>query len=648
MKNRLIIFLLILSLAVAIVTPTYAASAFDDITDPGVENAVEVLRMMGAIQGTGQGKFQPEKTLSRAEFTKMAILAMSSELDLSKYSNITIFPDVTPSHWGFKYINTATKLGIIYGLPNGSFAPDKDITVAEAITILLRLIGYTDQEVGGVWPYGQENVAKYIGMLDDISYSSVNGNIKRGEAAKLFVNSMMAAAKSDKSAFSVSSKVILKSIDAANNKIIVSDLGSIPTLRPLENSSLVGKAGYVIYRSGKAAGFIPVAAVNSIRETAVVIGSSGDASVLTALAGRNDYTIYKNGAKITADKLKKNDVVTYNASDNKMTVCDTKIVVYYQNCEGSPSSPSTIIALGSGTEGISFDVLPSAMTSISKYKPGQSISLYLTAGGDVAAVGSGSYSGAQNSGVFIVDNMGNADLICGNTVMDLNIPVNNDKLYGKTVKISSANSDGVKFSEFKENAGGSLKLEQNKLGNKKIASNVMVFLNGEQVGLDDLGSNSIIYSRENANGEVDVIAAYNSYGGNLITGYAEVTATDTYDGFNTKEYSMNIVGTKYPQGYSKKTNFYEDGFKGYVVVNDNGKLLTNGKKLSSFGSVDKNAIVDSKLVYTTKSTYSINPSVSCLNTDTDQWTTLEDALVYGRTFKLYGTDSNVFVIEYYY
>ncbi len=648
MKNRLIICLLVLSFAVALVTPTYAASAFDDITDPSVENAVEVLRMMGAIQGTGEGKFLPEKTLTRAEFTKMAILAMSSELDLSKYSNITIFPDVTSSHWGFKYINTAAKMGIIYGLPSGSFAPDKDISLAEAVTILLRLIGYTDDEIGGVWPYGQENVAKSIGVLDNISYSSVSGNIKRGEAAKLFVNSMMAAGKSDKSAFSVSGKVVLKSVDAANNKIIVSELGSVPTLRPLENSSLVGKAGYVLYRSGKAAGFIPVGAVNSLHETAVVIGSSGDASALTALAGRTDYSIYKNGCKITADKLKKNDIVTYNVSDNKMTVCDTKIVVYYQSCEGSPSSPSTIVALGSGSEGISFDVLPSAMASISKYKPGQSVSLYLTANGDIAAVGSGSYSGAQNNGVFVVDNMGNADLICGNTVMDLNIPVNNERLNGKTVRISSANSNGVKFAEFKENAGGTLRLEQNKLGSKKIAANPLVFLNGEQVGLDNLGVNSIIYARENANGEIDIIAAYDAYGGNLIAGIAEVSAEPSYDEFDSKEYYMNIRGTKYPQGLSMETSLHEEGFRGYVVVSNNGKLLTNARKLSSFGSVEKDAFVDSKLVYTSRATYGINSEVSCINTDTNQWTSLEDALVYGRTFKLYGTESSVFVIEYYY
>lgn len=644
MKKRLITFLIVLALTVSFITPIFADSSFEDISDPLTENAVEVLRLMGAVAGRGDGKYYPDSNLSRAEFTKIAILALCSDIDLSKYSGITIFPDVTPGHWSFRYVNSASKMGIINGFPDGCFAPNKDITLAEAVTILLRLIGYSDADVGGVWPYGQESLAKTIGMFDGISYSAISGVIKRGDAARLFVNSMVAAAKNDKSGFQLSGKVILKSIDAANKKITVSELGSVATLRAWDNSSLIGKTGYVLSRSGKAIGFIPLAAVNEQSSNAVIIGSSGDTSVLTALAGRSDYSLYKNGCKIDASQLKKNDVVTYDASENRMLVSDTKITIYYNNCEGSPSAPLSITVLN----GVHFDLLPSAMSTIAKHKPGQLISLYLTAGGQIAAVGSGSFSGSLNNGVFVVDNYGKADLILGNTVMDLDLNVDKTDLYGKIVKLSGANADEFKFTEVKNNPYGSLNAALTKLGSRKIAANVMVFLNGEQTTLKEIGSGSISYARENADGEIDLIAGYDAYTGNLIAGYGKVTVEPTYDVFDSVDYYLTIKGFGNSDGITKKTNFYEDGFKGYIVANDNGKIFNNAKKLNFVGSIEKSAIVDSKFAYTNLATYDINPKAACYNTDTLQWTSLEDALIYGRTFKLHAAGTSVFVIEYYY
>lgn len=88
--------------------------------------------------------------------------------------------------------------------------------------------------------------------------------------------------------------------------------------------------------------------------------------------------IYKNGVKISASDLRKNDVAIY--SDGAIRVCDTRVSVFYEACEPTPSAPTSITVLG----GTKFAVLPTAMDSVAKFKPGQTMTLLLTADGQVA------------------------------------------------------------------------------------------------------------------------------------------------------------------------------------------------------------------------------------------------------------------------
>ena len=62
-------------LAGLLVLPAGAAegTAFTDITDPDVAEAAETLRLLGVVSGTGSGAFEPGRTLTRAEFCKMAV-----------------------------------------------------------------------------------------------------------------------------------------------------------------------------------------------------------------------------------------------------------------------------------------------------------------------------------------------------------------------------------------------------------------------------------------------------------------------------------------------------------------------------------------------------------------------------------------------
>ena len=102
-----------LALALAMVLSLTGALAadtvFTDITDPETARNVEVLRMMGVIDGVTATTFEPNGTLTRAQFCKMAVEALGKSDQAVIYQNYTIFPDVKAGFWAAGYINLAVR-----------------------------------------------------------------------------------------------------------------------------------------------------------------------------------------------------------------------------------------------------------------------------------------------------------------------------------------------------------------------------------------------------------------------------------------------------------------------------------------------------------------------------------------------------------
>ena len=617
----------------------FAESSFTDIKDESTAGAVEVLRLMGVVDGLGDGTYNPTGTLSRSEFAKLAVVSTHSDADLSKYKNVTIYPDVKAPEWFAPYVNMASReLKIILGCTDGLFHPEKTISAGEAVTILLRLIGFTDEEVGGVWPYGHFQLAKDLGMLAGTSISSATGTMTRADAAKLFVNTINADAHQKNNVFHLSNETVLISVNQGAKTLKTKD-GTYAMLKSISGNTLVGKAGYVVMDSkGNALSFIPKSVLSYDYPQAIVLKSS-DTAALDALAGNKKYTIYKNGAKVTADKLKSGDVAIYVASENQIVVCDTTVYVYYEGCVGSPAEPVSITALG----GHVFNVLPSAVKTISNYKPGTHMSLSLTSDGKVAAV-----SGGSNNGVFVVSYDGTAHLICGNDVMDWSVPVDDEKLCGKAVQISYATKDKITFTALSSSLG-TLKISEKTIGSKKIAENALIFNNGEIATLADLADSTVSYARTNANGEVDLIVAADSSIGKLVAGkvsiYNKITGYDEETGEPITEARMSFEG---PDGITADLYAYSDDANGFYIGNYNGSKINATKKLSYYGVAKKEDFENNSLVYVNGSSKSVRSNVTCYNADLGTWTTLEEAFAYGRNFTCYGRDSVVYLVSYTY
>lgn len=105
--------------------------------------AINYLKNNQIINGYSDGSFKSENNLNRAELLKILIEAAGYEIDEGKYQNC--FPDVK-IEWFAKYVCFAKEKNWISGYKDGKFKPEKNISKAEAIKISLEVLNILIEE----------------------------------------------------------------------------------------------------------------------------------------------------------------------------------------------------------------------------------------------------------------------------------------------------------------------------------------------------------------------------------------------------------------------------------------------------------------------------------------------------------------------
>lgn len=96
--------------------------------------AVSTLSSMGIITGYPDGTFRPNAAITRAEFA-----AIAARFDNDGDKTAAKFSDIA-THWAKDEISIAYNNGWITGYPNGTFGPQRDITRAETMTLVNRVL----------------------------------------------------------------------------------------------------------------------------------------------------------------------------------------------------------------------------------------------------------------------------------------------------------------------------------------------------------------------------------------------------------------------------------------------------------------------------------------------------------------------------
>ena len=97
-------------------------------------NAVSTLSAMGIITGYPDGTFRPNAAITRAEFA-----AIAARFDNDGDKTAAKFSDIA-THWAKDEISIAYNNGWITGYPDGTFGPQRDITRAETMTLVNRVL----------------------------------------------------------------------------------------------------------------------------------------------------------------------------------------------------------------------------------------------------------------------------------------------------------------------------------------------------------------------------------------------------------------------------------------------------------------------------------------------------------------------------
>jgi len=181
--KKLLTALLVVAMILGLSSVAFAAT-FSDTADLKQEDQASIAKLnaLNIINGYPDGTFKPDNNITRAEFAKIACIAggMGTSADMLK-SSPSRFTDVAAGQWYTGYVNLANSQGWVKGFPDGTFRPNNQITYAEVITVLVRILGYNDN-LPGPWPVDYIAKAGALDITKNVSFDA-NAPATRGDVA---------------------------------------------------------------------------------------------------------------------------------------------------------------------------------------------------------------------------------------------------------------------------------------------------------------------------------------------------------------------------------------------------------------------------------------------------------------------------------
>ena len=162
MKKRFLALLLAVSMAVYMLA--MSAAALGSASNTAVQTAIT----LGGIDAGQTGSL--DAAVTRGAFARM-LVAFSAyrESAASQGAVGTLYKDVPGSSQWAHYIRIAVQQGWMNGYTDGTFRPDNAVTLEEACTAVLKLLGYKMTDLNGAFPAAQLNKAQELGLRSQLN-----------------------------------------------------------------------------------------------------------------------------------------------------------------------------------------------------------------------------------------------------------------------------------------------------------------------------------------------------------------------------------------------------------------------------------------------------------------------------------------------
>ena len=177
MKKRILALLLAVCVACSMLILPASAG--------GSNTAVQTAVTLGGL--TSDQTANLAAPLTRGALTKLMV-AFSAYRESAKTqgSTGTLFSDVGSGSAYAPYVRIAVQQGWISGYTDGSFRPDNAVTLEEACTAVLKLLGYDVTTLSGTFPAAQLNKANELGLRDNLTKTQGEGMTLEDGAVLLY------------------------------------------------------------------------------------------------------------------------------------------------------------------------------------------------------------------------------------------------------------------------------------------------------------------------------------------------------------------------------------------------------------------------------------------------------------------------------
>ena len=326
MKKRFLALLLAVCIGVSmLVLPASAA---------GSNTAVQTAVTLGAF--STEEAAQLSTPLTRGQLAKLLVAFSAYHNTANTQGSIgTLYSDVNGSNPYAPYIRIAVQQGWMSGYTDGSFRPDNTVTLEEACTAALTLLGYDITTLTGGFPAAQLNKASSIGLRSNIG-STQGQTLTLEEGAVLLYNALTA--------------------NTSDGKVYATTLGYTVNNGQVDVSSILlsNLEGPFVAAAGESLPFTPEA-------------------------------IYRNDSVSTSAQLSAYDVYYYNASAKTVWIYTRKAAGRVTAVSPSASAPTSVTVAGTSYT-IASSSAAAQLSSLNGGGVGQVVTLLLGMNNEAVAV----------------------------------------------------------------------------------------------------------------------------------------------------------------------------------------------------------------------------------------------------------------------
>ena len=426
MKKRILALLLAVCVACSMLILPASAS--------GSNTAVQTAVTLGGL--TSDQTANLAAPLTRGALTKLMV-AFSAYRESAKTqgSTGTLFSDVGSGSAYAPYVRIAVQQGWISGYTDGSFRPDNAVTLEEACTAVLKLLGYDVTTLSGTFPAAQLNKANELGLRDNLTKNQGEG-MTLEDGAVLLYNALTAT--------------------TAEGKVYASSLGFTVNNGVVDVSSILlsNVKGPFVAGLGTQLPFAPTA-------------------------------VYRNDTVTTDATLNAYDVYYYNETAQTVWIYTRKAAGRITAVSPSANAPTSVTVAGTEYT-IASSSVAAQLSALNGGGVGQVVTLLLGMNDEAVSVLTGDaanevfYGVVQTTSRSLVENSGpdvqqTVAVACTDGVTR---SVNVDKQFnypaGKLVAITvDENGESIQSLETKSTSG-TVNAEGTALDNTALASNVEI------------------------------------------------------------------------------------------------------------------------------------------------------------------------------